>query len=338
VIDWLTLKIDAMALAPEAFNAFYANRSRLCLIDPAGNVVWQKPTRESVRSDTHQLTIEFGSELVVYGSPARLASGDADNVFGSDSVGHCAELMVDHVARTLGVQLPPFQRWECTRMDVTENFYLGSLANVKQALEMLRHAEGGRYQLRTDCESVYWSVKSTYRSGKAYGKGAHLDYLVRRGKLEIDDERRAAAAGLLRLELSLRRHWFTRICKKYWFQLSPSDLAKEHSEYFSKLIGDCEVSEMTDLQAHLAATAVKLGLSPGAGRAAFGSWNWIKSLGYQDWRAGIPRATFYRHKKILLAGGLCYADFRERKVVPIRKRRVVLDAPVKSWAELLKAA
>jgi II/X family phage/plasmid replication protein len=338
MIDWLTLKIDPMKLTPEAFDKFYQNRSRLCLVDPAGSLVWEKPTRESVRSDSHQLTVEFATDLLVYGSPARLVTNDCDNVFGSDDVRHCAELMVGHVEKTLGIQLPQYQHWKCTRIDVTENYDMGSATNVQTALSMLRHAEGGRYQVRTTSESVYWSTESTYRSGKAYHKGAHLEYLVKRGKLTLDSEKMQAAAKLLRLELKLGRHWFKKICKKHWYQLTPSDLAQEHSDYFSKLIGDCEVSEMTDHQEKLAKTAVELGYKPGAGRAAFGSWNWIKASGYADWRAGMPRATFYRHKKILLAAGMSYADFAAGTVVPIRKRRVVLEAPVKSWAQLLKAA
>jgi len=338
MIDWLTLKIDVMKLNQEAFDRFYQNRSKLCMVDPQGNVVWERPTRESVRSDSHQLTVEFGTHLIVYGSPARLLTGDHDNVFGSDSIRECAQAMVKHLEQTLAVKLPEYQMWQCKRIDVTENYFLGSLLNVKQALEMVRNAEGGRFQLRVECESVYWSTKSKYRSGKAYSKGQHLAFLIKRGKLLLDEQKLQAAAGLLRLELSLRTHWFSKICKKSWYLLTPNDLATEHNEYFSKLVGDCEVSEMSDLQQKFADAALSLGLNPGQGRACFGSWNWIQSYGYNDWKEGVARSTFYRHRKIMMKAGLSYADFQNRKVVPIRKRRVVLDRPVKSWSELLKVA
>lgn len=339
MIDWMTIKIDAMDLPQEAFDHFRKSHFTLVLVDPQGNCVWEKPARDSVRSDSHQLTVEFGSELTIYGSPARLMTGDNDNVFGSDNPVDCAGAMIRHVARTCKVQLPGVYRWKCTRIDVTENYDMGSDTNVKQALELLRHAEGGRYQVKTTAETVYWSTASTYRSGKAYSKGPHLQYLIKRGKLEgISDEKLQAASRLLRLELSLRRHWFQRISRKPWHSLTPSDLAHEHEAYFSKLIGDCEVTETMDMQKKFAHAAVDLGLTPGQGRAAYASWKWIEASGYNDWRDGMPRTTFYRHKKIMMAAGLSLGDFAARTVVPIRRRRLVIDRPVKSWSELLRVA
>jgi II/X family phage/plasmid replication protein len=338
MIDWLTLKIDAMELSQKTFDYLRSRGDRIYRVTADGSVVWEMPARETVRSDSHQVSMEFGSQLLIYGSPARLMTGSADNVFGSDDVRACAAAMVNHIANTLGYELPGYLRWSCTRLDVTENYNLGDESNVKQALSLLRHSEGGRYQVRTTSESVYWSTNSTYRSGKAYGKGAHLEYLIKRGQLQLDQHKLQAAAGLLRLELSLRRHFFRKVWKQKWHQLTAADLAKEHAQYFDQLVGDCEVTEMTDLQQHFAQVAVDIGLTPGQGRAAFASWQWILATGYNDWREGCPRATFYRHRKILLAAGLSYADFQARKVVPFRKRHIVLDRPVKSWTQLLATA
>lgn len=338
MIDWLTLKINAIHLSPEAFNAVRALQSTLWLIAPDGSVTWSKPARENVRSDSHQVRVEFGSDLQISGSPARVQSGVEDNVFGSYDIRDCAHRMIQHVAVTLGVELPQIEAWACTRIDVTENFDLGEQVHVRQALEMLRHSEGGRYQVKTEAESVYWSVKSAYRSGKAYSKGQHLLYLIKKGKLVLEAEKVEAAQGLLRLELSLRRHWLQRICKKPWYSLTATDLAAEHEAYFEKLIGNCEVSEMSNLQAALIEAAKKVGYSEGCGRAAFGSWQWVRASGYADWREGMPRSTFYRHRKIMFAAGLSFADMTAGNVVAIRKRRVVLNQPVRSWAELKRVA
>jgi II/X family phage/plasmid replication protein len=79
-------------------------------------------------------------------------------------------------------------------------------------------------------------------------------------------------------------------------------------------------------------------MSAGYGKSAFASWQWIRASGFSDWRDGMTRSTFYKHLKILQGAGLSYADFQGRKVVPIRRRRIVLDQPVKSWAELRRAA
>jgi len=309
------------------------------MIDPDGAVSWERPARVSVRSDSHQITVEFGSDLVVYGSPAPLVTGRMDNVFGSDDVLVCAGSMLCFVSASLGVSLPSPLAWSCTRIDVTENYHLGALGNVKQALELLRHAEGGRYQVRTAAESVYWSERSTYRSGKAYAKGPHMEYLKKRRRESLlNSVEMAQVSGLLRLELSLRRHFFSRLLKGQWFDLKASDLRREHAAYFGKLIGTVEVTETMNVRLKLIEAAISLGMSAGCGASAFASWNWIRTSGFADWRDGMSRASFYRHKKILQAAGLSYTDFAARNVVVLRRRLLVLEAPVRNWSELRAAA
>jgi II/X family phage/plasmid replication protein len=338
MLDWLTLKTNAINLTESARRVLQMSQSTLIMIDPDGAVKWERPSRATVRSDSHQVTVEFGSDLVIYGSPARVALDRQDNVFGSDDVIDCAGRMLAFVSGALGIELPVMTAWACTRMDVTENYNLGDLTTVKQALELLRHAQGGRYQVRTCAESVYWSPASTYRSGKIYAKGAHMDFLRRKGECFLSDEEFQLVQGILRLELSLRRHFFKRCCEKKWYELTATDLAAEHEKYFSKLVGSVEITELSDMQARLIEAAKSLDMSPGYGKSAFGSWQWIRASGFSDWRDGMARSTFYKHLKILQAAGLSYADFQGRKVVPIRRRRIVLDQPVKSWAELRRAA
>jgi II/X family phage/plasmid replication protein len=223
-------------------------------------------------------------------------------------------------------------------MDVTHNYWLGDLTNVMTALSLLRHAEGGRYQVRTAAESVYWSQNSTRRSGKAYSKGAHMRFLAKRGRAFIEPDEFALVDGLLRLELSLRRHFFSRVIDKPWYLLTEKELNAEHEKYFAALVGRVEVSEMTDMRNACVEAALRLGLSEGQGRAAYLSWNTIRAVGFAVWRAESAKATMYRHKKILHEAGLSYGDFQARNVVPIRRRRIVLGEPVQSWAELRKVA
>jgi II/X family phage/plasmid replication protein len=338
MLDWLTLKVNAIKLSDLTRSVLRQSQSHILFIDPEGFVKWDRPSRETVRSDSHQVTVEFGSDLVIYGSPARVHPERSDNVFGSSDVIECSQRMIDFVARSVGCDLPSCSEWSCTRMDVTENYDLGDLRTVLEALSLLRHSEGGRYQVRTNAESVYWSERSTYRSGKVYAKGPHMLYLRKQGKDFLSDLELQQVQGILRLELSLRRHFFKRLCRKQWFELTACDLAAEHENYFAQLVGAAELSEMTDMRERLIESAKSIGLSEGYGRAAFGSWQWIRASGYADWREGMPRSSFYRHKKILRAAGLSYGDFAARNVVSIRRRRIILDQPVRCWADLKRAA
>jgi II/X family phage/plasmid replication protein len=338
MLDWLTLKTDITNLVPATLERLQQGQSRIFCVDSDGSVQWEKTGRDSVRSDSHQLTMELGSSLVLYGSPARIGSGRTDNVFGSGDPVDCASRMIGFLSEVRGVELPPLELWNCTRMDVTHNYDLGELANVRTALEMLRHVEGGRYQVRTSAETVYWSVRSTRRSGKAYSKGEHLAYLMKRGDIELTDAELSAAGRLLRLELSLKRHFFARAIRCPWWQLTEADLNQQHETYFGGLVGKVEISEMTDIREACIQASVRLGMTEGQGRACYLSWNTIRAVGFAAWRSDASKATFYRHKKILREAGLSYADFNARNVVPIRRRSIVLGQPVRSWSELLKAA
>ncbi len=338
MLDWLTLKTDISNLSDFTRERLRASQSRILCIDPDGAVVWEKSGRKSVRSDSHQITMEMGGDLILYGSPARVGLDRVDNVFGSGDPIECATRMINFVSEVEGVDLPDFRLWDCTRMDVTHNYHLGDKANVLTALEMLRHVEGGRYQVQTSAETVYWSKKSTRRTGKAYCKGAHMEYMAKRGRAFLTSEEMAAVQGLLRLELTLKRHFFKRTIECKWWELSQRDLEMEHERYFGELVGKVEINEMTDMREACVQASENLGWTPGQGRAAYMSWNCIQAVGYMVWRSDTPKATFYRHRKILREAGLSFADFRARNVVPIRRRRIVLGQPVRSWAELRKVA
>lgn len=307
-------------------------------IAPDGEVSWRKFERESVRSDSHQVTVEMTGDLIIYGSPARVGLKTIDNVFGSGDPLECAQRMIDFVCMVKGIGLPAAKSFSCTRMDITHNYDLGSLDNVMSALEELRHVKGGRYQVKTSAETVYWSPKSAYRSGKAYSKGNHMRFLAEKGRAHITQEQHAKCDQLIRLELKLARHYFRKILKKPWYELTERDLDIEHDNYFSQFVGDVEVSEMTDFETLLKNKAVELGYKEGQGKQAALSWCCIRSDGHEYWKERCAKSTYYRHLKILFAAGLSWADFAARNVIPIRKRRIVIDKPVTSWAEIKKAA
>jgi II/X family phage/plasmid replication protein len=332
VIDWLTLKVSSSELAEATRRSLHCRAGLVMKIAPGGEIEWQTPARESIRSDSHQVTLHLGSELQICGSPARVMS--TSNVFGSGDVRECARAMLGFASTHAQVDLPAFERWRLTRLDQTQNYDLGSLANVRAALLALRHAEGGRYQLRTAAESVYWSVQSHLRSGKAYAKGPHIERQVRRGEAELSDSEVKLAQRLLRLELSLKSQWWRERSEKAWHQYSQSDLESEHEKYFAQLVGNVEIAEMSQVQQKLEAVAAERGFKVGRARSAYAYWCLIQAEGFERARELTAKPTHYRHVQLMRAAGLSFADFQARRVVSLRRTPLVLAQPVRSFHEM----
>lgn len=336
MIDWLTLKIDGTRLEPETIQRLRSLSGRVIKVDAQGTVEWESAARENIRSDSHQVTICMGGELTICGSPARVMG--TSNVFGSGDIRECARAMLAFVRCRVNVSLPDIQSWRCTRVDVTHNYDLLSAANVRAALLSLRHAEGGRYQLRTAAESVYWSVRSQVRSGKAYAKGPHLEYQMRKGAVDLSADELALAHRLLRLELSLRSQFWREHAAKVWHEYSEHELDRLHEVYFAALVGSVEVTEMSCVQQRCVDVAIAQGRTEGQGKAAYAYWCLIQSEGIERSRELTAKTTHYRHIKILRAAGLSWADFQARRVVQLRRTPMVLAEPVRSWSDLRAAA
>lgn len=336
MIDWLTLRIDGTRVDPASRATLQGRAGRVIKLSAEGEIEWQTVARESIRSDSHQVTVCMGSDLMVCGSPARVTG--TSNVFGSGDIRECARGMLGFVERQAGVRLPPMELWRTTRVDVTHNYDLGSLPNVRQALMALRHAEGGRYQVRTAAESVYWSTGSRYRSGKAYAKGPHLLYMQRRGTVHVTDAEVEIANRLLRLEVSLRSEWWKKVATKPWHEYTEAELDELHESYFGPLIGNCEVVEMSNERERCVEAARAMGRTVGQGQAAYAYWCLIRSIGFERARELTSRPTHYRHVQVLRAAGLSWADFQAGRVVQLRRTPLVLAQPVRSWAELRAVA
>lgn len=373
MIDWLSLKLPTEYLDFDDVRAWQETQSRvlrvapgkislaendagerLMLIDMNGGIEWDTCAWDSVKSDSHQLAFQVtGTHIRIQGSPARVL-GDGDNVFSCgasaalDLFG-CAEHMVKFIVHHTGISLPTSSRsilrWDVTRVDVTENLYLGKLPEVRQALKILRDCEGGRYRVSQQAgDTVYWSNKSRLRSGKAYAKGAELIHKMQRNakskipvaSCQYDLEKLALASGLLRLELTLgAQYWRERIACK-WHDIKPDDLANEWHSYFSRMIGGAEIMSEQDIYTRLLAVVDiddKGKPKEGQARSALSLWCLIKSEGWQKSREITSKPTWYRNLKHLRKAGLSDADISVGKVVQFRAK--ILEArPVKNWDEL----
>jgi II/X family phage/plasmid replication protein len=326
-------------MTPEITEKGRALGDRVCCYCPkTGDVRYESSKWDSVRSDSHQVVAKCDGQLWVQGSPARV-SGDGDSVFGCGAaaaldVSGALQRMVDFLAAHLGVALLPAHFWVVSRVDVTGNFLLGSLAEVRQALSILRNVEGGRYRISSQAgDTCYWSQTSKLRKGKAYAKGPHLRYLQTKAKTyngrTYSEHELQFADRLLRLELTLGREWFAR---NDWRSVTAEQLTAEWQSYFFRMIGGSEISGDCDMRQRIIEAAKALGKSEGRGRAAFGCWTMIKAEGWEKARDCFASRTWYQHLQILHAAGLADADISAGRVVQLR-RRIIEAQQVHSWAD-----
>ena len=331
LIDWLTLSTDASLLDPRTIMKITGEQDRVMRVSPEGEIKWAIPCRKNVRSDSHQITVRIGAELDIQGSPAR-TKGTRDNIFGEANPVRAFLDMVRFLSDTLEVPIPDDPRcWKIRRMDVTGNFDLGSLANVRQALNYLRHVEGGRYQVKTDAETVYWSKYSRLRSGKAYAKGAHMRYLIKKGQADLNPDQLSLVDRLLRLEMCLRGQFWRERAARLWYEWSGEQLYRLFEEYFGQFIGKVEIVEVDKLLDAL----MKVAPTPGLAKAAYRTWLLIQSHGMEEARDLMTERTWRRHKRLLQDCGVSWADFHHRALVPFRRKTIVLSDPVRSWEDLI---
>ena len=175
------------------------------------------------------------------------------------------------------------------------NLLLDSLEDVREALRILRDVEGGRYRVSQQAgDTVYWSHRSRLRSGKAYAKGPHLDYQMRKNReyggreYQLSDVQ--LANRLLRLELKLGAQLLREDrLGKAWHELTSGDLYEQWNDYFGRMIGDSEMMKDADLKKKV----IEAAPTEGQGKAAYGCWTLIKSEGWERAKDMCTKRTWY---------------------------------------------
>lgn len=340
LIDWITLQVNYKYFTEDQISACMELGDRIIRYDPkTAEVRYEVCAWESVRSDSHQIACKAGSEsLYIQGSPARVMANGC-SVFGDpvsslDMIA-CVHAMCVQAGQFLGF-IPNWFQCSIHRLDITGNLALGSLAEVRQALGFLRGVEGGRYRVsQTAGDTVYWSHTSKLRAGKAYAKGPHLRYLSDRAGYNgptYNQDLLAKADKLLRLELKLGSQYWRERSELHWWDYSPQHLIDIWRDYFGRMIDfdDIRVKQMDN---DLLQRVIDSAASPGQGRAAWATWCMIRSDGWQYVRDLLPRATFYRHIKILRSAGITDVDISHGRVVPFVAKPLVLT-PVQSWQDI----
>jgi II/X family phage/plasmid replication protein len=352
MIDWLTLGLPISGLTAGQLDKLLPYIGGFVVYNSEGDEVSKKPIFDidKLRSDSQGIFWSIRQNgkdrfLTIAASPAQLEHGI--NVFGSDDIRHCAEVLIRHASRALEIFLPPPSAWHCTRLDFTHNYALPSKDHVKQALrELLKGNSSRQKATNLGGDSVYWGHKSDLIGGKAYDKGTQLLTLTRRNKQQATPEQIDLASRLLRFELSLKARWFRRYAdelddnrqERHWLDITAAQLNEIHTKFFGQFVGDSGVMEMDDKGKALIETLTFITGSKGRAKGAFATWMTIRQLGFDVAKTTIPERTWYLHKKYLLEAGLSEADLQTGTVIPFRRNTITLSAPVTSWEDLRRAA
>lgn len=263
--------------------------------------------------------------------------GRPDNVFGYP-FRQCLQI-INNLLASLG--LPPFTEGEkfvtnfkgeprtcwtgamVTRVDITRNFSVGSKENAYHFMRYLQGQQASRLKTGTygDGETVDWGRGSRRLYFKAYLKGPELRRHVTRAApgdsfikpapdpyvLQLADW--CDSVGLVRVEMTFKATKLHDMGCHYLGGFDMKQLELEFEERCEVLTrASADVDQLSDLPKALLST-------------------------YRMWQAGddlttkLSRATFYRHRRDLLAFGCDIAI--KSNVVPFKaKTRVIQLGPV----------
>lgn len=341
LVDFITASIELAQFSDDDQRRLLQYGERIVKFDAkTGAISWDCSCWDSMRSDSHQVSVRVSVDrLMMKGSPARCI-GDGDAAFGSgaaralDLVG-CVQRMANFVCNKLEVPVPDVRSWKVLRTDTTAMLLLPSLADVRQALAILRNCEGGRYRPDQRAgDTVYWSVKSRLKKAKAYAKGPHLRFSMKQRNYEgvkYTEQQLDAVERCLRLELTHGAQFWRERAGGPWYEVTAEQLRVWHAEYFGQMLGEAGVTDM-NIEERVRAVAP----SEGQAKAAVGTWAMIQAYGWEKARDMSSRPTWYRNLKVLRAAGLSDADLSAGNVVAIR-RPLIECQQVNTWDELMAA-
>lgn len=330
MVDWVTAKIP-----------FYApgiiSGGSVISLTPDGEIERETTKRLSVGgsyessitlrtfnvdSDRNTSVIEFS------GNPVKFLQGH--NIFGSHDLPNITYAAALKVSSLLGINQPQTIRnqWHSgagtvSRVDLNEMYDLGS----RQATEAFLYHLADSCRTRSQSavvkgSTVYMNKTSKRWSFKAYSKGQEINLARnnKRGMFEFSDQLKDWVDGMLRLELTLKSNELREtgyFLLKNWINV---ECVKLFDTYYERIAMSTQNKiDILDL--------------PRALKLTYTAW----SIG-EDVRAMLPRTTFYRHRKELLAygidisvsAGVSRPDYSN--VVPFVREIVLKPAEIPTWA------
>lgn len=341
MIDWLTLILPNNLLSEKARDVLRLQGHRIITTDPKTGDIKSETSKffkaidpDQAHSDLYGVSVQYGSNLIICGSPARTHS--THNIFGSSDPIECFKQMVEFVERAYSITLPKNPtKWKCTRLDYNQMYDMGGQVGVAQSLSTLRHAETRGNNVTMKGDSVYWNASSIWIMLKAYNKYKDVLRTMRKGESHVTEQQLKAIEGLLRFEMKLGRSWFAKTKERSginWHEIRKSDLKALFEEQMKVLVGeDMNIQSHDGLRDKFKHAAIQCGLGEGTGLSAYRTFNMIKLEGIENVKREMAQNTFYVHQRVMRAVGMSKADITTGRILEFRRKTLVIEQPVTGW-------
>lgn len=329
MIDWVTCELP-LAHAP-------LESGLVCKVSPDGDLEWAVRCRVQVQG-SHESSIQVRSiggdgageatGLHFSGNPSKFLQGH--NVFGSDDL---VLLMYDaFIAICRSLNLTPSVGevrkvkqgiYPLSMVDINQSYELPTRQDVLawiRAAEYKSRTRHGRPQSKGG--TLYWGKSSQRWSLKVYSKGEEIEA----SKHQLPEALQATsipkwANNKLRLELRIKRKQLAEHGITEARDLTDNRAREIFFEYARKL----------DMKEQIALTTEQQLKLPQRLRSTYVLWR-----SGEDLRSTLPKPTYYRHRKELLAHGIDIAIARDTidrsNVVPLIRVLEATPASIPEWA------
>ena len=329
MIDWLTVVIP---LCHKPLNS-----GAIMSINPDGSLDWETPRRLKVRG-SHQSAISVKSiggdgagnatELYIDGNPSKFLQGH--NVFGSDDVQGLIYETIQQVLLVHGLVPTDFEEKmysvgaiKVKRIDINYSYSLNNRSDVRawlRGFEFTARSRAGR--LSSTRGTVYAGKHSRRWSLKAYCKADEIELGGKGHKLAdgLPDSLIDWADNKLRIEVVLRSKELEKLGLTTIRLIEKYGVENLYSQYVSKI----------DMSKQITLTGEQVAKLPQVVKSTYMLW-----MQGADIREVLTRATFYRHRNILLESDIdinCIAANPKNNVVPLIRVLEAKPANVPDWA------
>ncbi|MEM3318672.1 MAG: phage/plasmid replication protein, II/X family [Thermoplasmatales archaeon] len=284
--------------------------------------------REKFRTDDRGIPYlsECEPYVIIEASIHKLVFGH--NCFlGWDNFQESAKYLVEFTSKALEVKLPDYTRFEVHRIDVSENYDLGSKEAVYEWFRIMKLKKYPRRKPNTYYDNgLYFPGTSTtwkaYAKGDDFKKHDHKRIRLNKSK-DIADKILKISYNIIRFEIEIRLKKLRYDLDKkiiYVTDIEDDYLKELFEKENMKIIREGEdvkiVNQTYDVKNRLIAS-----VSNRKARTLLGTWMQFSTLGEEMTKETMCKATYYKHRKQLVDLGISWVgtdiSINETNVLPI---------------------
>lgn len=256
--------------------------------------------------------------------------------------------LVRFLEEVMYVKLPNYQEWEVKRIDVAKIYHFNNKDICKKIVNNLRNSYYTRRKPRIYDTSVMFAGRTT--SVKLYWKGPEFQkhdykrikkYILR----EVDRNWNKDNSDLLQHKLAMIQKQFDQVLEKsyriirYECEIKARKLKDEFKTdtVLVKILNDELLHDIADIELYklirerddnmevvrrsdLVLERLHQVYGTSQANALYATWTKLVQFGESQAKETISRATFYRHKKLLVEAGVSWmcsvANLKQFSVVP----------------------